>query len=158
MNKKTILVLRGLQGSGKTTFAKQWVNESPGTRIRLNRDDFRNMFGPYWVPSRENFITKVFWAAIDTAVNDGYEVVIDNMNLDQRYVDEIEEYVKDLNDWLRLSPVDYQYTVEVKDFFNVPIQTCIDQDAQRANPIGEKTIRSTYNKYKNRIAPWKYLS
>ena len=44
---KTILILRGSQGSGKTTFAKEWVNKDPESRVRFNRDDIRNMLGKY---------------------------------------------------------------------------------------------------------------
>ena len=44
---RKVLVLRGLQGSGKSTFAKQWVNEDPEHRVRFNRDDIRNMLGKY---------------------------------------------------------------------------------------------------------------
>lgn len=44
-NKKIILT-RGIPGSGKSTWAKTWVAESPETRIRLNWDDMRNMLGP----------------------------------------------------------------------------------------------------------------
>ena len=57
---KTILILRGLQGSGKTTFAKEWVNKDPESRVRFNRDDIRNMLGKYWVPKRESLITDIY--------------------------------------------------------------------------------------------------
>ena len=35
MNK--ILILRGLQGSGKSEFAQKWVAEDPQHRVRLSR-------------------------------------------------------------------------------------------------------------------------
>lgn len=47
MNK--VIICRGIQGSGKSTWAKQWVKEDPNHRIRINQDDFRNMFGVYWL-------------------------------------------------------------------------------------------------------------
>lgn len=50
-----IILCRGIQGSGKTTWAKQWVLEDPEHRVRFNNDDIRNMLGKYWVPSRELF-------------------------------------------------------------------------------------------------------
>lgn len=52
-----IILCRGIQGSGKTTWAKQWVLEDPEHRVRFNNDDIRNMLGKYWVPSREPIIT-----------------------------------------------------------------------------------------------------
>ena len=49
-----LVIMRGLPGSGKSTWAKAWVNEDPINRVRLNWDDMRNMMGPYWVPERED--------------------------------------------------------------------------------------------------------
>ena len=40
-----IILCRGIQGSGKTTWAKQWVLEDPEHRVRFNNDDIRNMLG-----------------------------------------------------------------------------------------------------------------
>ena len=51
-----IILCRGIQNSGKTTFAKQWVLEDPEHRVRFNNDDIRNMLGKYWVPSREPIV------------------------------------------------------------------------------------------------------
>lgn len=145
---RTILVLRGLQGSGKSTFAKQWVNEDPEHRVRFNRDDIRNMLGKYWVPSREKLINEIYDGFLTGAMKRGYDIVIDNMNLNEKCLEDIQE--DDEAKW--------RYEMKVKDFFHIPLQTCIDRDAQRENPIGEKVIRNTYNKYKNKIVPWRYLS
>lgn len=158
MIKRKILILRGLQGSGKSTFAKQWVNESPETRVRFNRDDIRNMLGIYWVPSRENLINSIYWETLSAATAAGYDIVVDNMNLNEKYVEEIENFVKETNAWLDSSEADFRYEIEIKEFFSVPLQTCIERDAQRENPVGEKVIRSTFNKYKSKISPWKYLT
>lgn len=46
-------VIIGKNGSGKTTWAKQWVLEDPEHRVKFNNDDVRNMLSKYWVPSRE---------------------------------------------------------------------------------------------------------
>ena len=156
--KRTILVLRGLQGSGKSSFAKQWVNEDPEHRVRFNRDDIRNMLGKYWVPDRESLIDSMYWNFLEQATASGYNIVIDNMNLNEKYLDEVNKFIEETNFWLEQSLADFRYEIEIKDFFHIPHQTCIDRDAQRENPIGEKVIRNTYNKYKDKIIPWKYLS
>ena len=54
--KHELIILQGIQGSGKTTWAKNWVKEDPKHRVRFNQDDIRNMFGVYWVPSREPLV------------------------------------------------------------------------------------------------------
>ena len=156
--KRTILVLRGLQGSGKSSFAKQWVNEDPEHRVRFNCDDIRNMLGKYWVPDRESLIDSMYWNFLEQATASGYNIVIDNMNLNEKYLDEVNKFIEETNFWLEQSLADFRYEIEIKDFFHIPLQTCIDRDAQRENPIGEKVIRNTYNKYKDKIVPWKYLS
>lgn len=54
-----IILCRGIQGSGKTTWAKQWVLEDPEHRVRFNNDDIRNMLGKYWVTSREHLVSDI---------------------------------------------------------------------------------------------------
>ena len=54
-----LILCRGIQGSGKTTWAKQWVLEDPEHRVRFNNDDIRNMHGKYWVPSREHHVSDI---------------------------------------------------------------------------------------------------
>ena len=51
-----IILCRGIQGSGKTTWAKQWVLEDHEHRVRFNNDDIRNMLGKYYVTSREPIV------------------------------------------------------------------------------------------------------
>lgn len=155
---KKIIILRGLQGSGKSTWAKKWVNENPEHRLRFNRDDIRNMLGKYWVPSRESLIDSMYWNLLEQATSSGYDIVIDNMNLNEKYIDEVNTFIEETNLWLEQTLADFKYEVEIKDFFHVPLQTCIDRDAQRENPIGERVIKNTFNKYKDKIIPWKYLT
>ena len=106
----------------------------------------RNMLGPYWIPSRETFINSLYLAFLEEATFRGYDIVIDNMNLNNKALREIESFIKDI-------PKDrqYNYRIQIKDFFNVPLETCIERDSKRENPIGEKVIRQTYNKYKDVI-------
>lgn len=156
---RKILVLRGLQqhGSGKTKFAKQWVAEDPKNRVRFNRDDIRNMLGPYWVPSRESLINGIYYHFIMDSMKDDYNIVIDNMNLNDKNIKEIQDIIDEHNELLEDTADATEYELEIKDFFDVPLETCIERDSKRENPIGEKVIRQTYNRYKSKIAPWKYL-
>lgn len=152
---RKVIILRGLQGSGKSTWAKQWVNEDPEHRVRFNRDDVRNMLGKYWVPSRESLINDLYMMFLDSSLKKGYDIVVDNMNLDEKYIKEVKEIIEWNNSGVNPS---YIYEVEEKNFFHIPLQVCIDRDAQRENPIGERVIRNTFNKYKDKIVPWKYLN
>lgn len=145
-----IILCRGIQGSGKTTWAKQWVLEDPEHRVRFNNDDIRNMLGKYWVPSREDLVKSLRSAFLLNSMSYGFDIVIDNMNLNPK---ELEYYNGVLDGWN--SPkgavpdvVRPKYSLKFKDFF-IPLQDCIERDSKRPNPIGEEVIRKTYEKYKD---------
>lgn len=150
--KHDLIILQGIQGSGKTTWAKNWVKEDPKHRVRFNQDDVRNMFGVYWVPSREPLVKAMHNSFLNEAMIEGYDIVLDNMNLNQKTLDEIKEIVENFNKWISLSPVDLHYDIKYQTFFDTPLEECIARDSKRENPIGEKVIRDTYNKYKKVIS------
>lgn len=136
-----IILTRGIPGSGKSTWAKKWVEEDP-TRVRWNNDDFRRMLGLYWVPERETLVSIVMSDFIYYAMTIGYDIVIDNMNLNKKYWDFIQDQINSLNK---------RYTLEFKDFFDISLEECIERDSKREHSIGEKAITETYNKYKDII-------
>lgn len=145
-----IILCRGIQGSGKTTWAKQWVLEDPEHRVRFNNDDIRNMLGKYWVPSREGLVKNLKNTFLWSSMLHGFDIVIDNMNLNPK---ELEYYNKVLNHWNYLKGITpgeakLKYELEIKNFFT-PLQECIERDSKRPNPIGEKVIRDTYERYKD---------
>lgn len=145
-----IILTRGIPGSGKSTWAKQFVAEDPEHRIRLNWDDMRNMMGPYWVPSREFVNKKMLQAALITIAYESdtiYTVVIDNMNLNPKGYSEYYHWLEHYNS---NKPADKICKIEFKDFFT-PVEECIRRDSLRSNPIGEKTIKDIWNKYKHFI-------
>lgn len=139
-----IVLCRGIQGSGKTTWAKQWVLEDPEHRVRFNNDDIRNMLGKYWVTSREHLVSDIKKDFMVSAMEFGYDIVVDNMNFNSKEI----EYYENLVD----STLGYMncYSLEYKDFF-IPLEVCIDRDSKRENPIGEEVIRKTYERYKTTI-------
>lgn len=148
MEKKKLILTRGIQGSGKSTWARKWVEEDPEHRIRINNDDMRNMLGKYWVPSREELITHSKNLLAIHAMMSGYDIVIDNMNLNPKEVKFWQDIVKQNNEVDSISK--YLYEIEFKDFF-IPLEECIRRDAMRSNPIGEKVIRDTWRRYKHFI-------
>ena len=149
MERKVILC-RGIQGSGKSTWAKAWAAEDPEHRIRINNDDMRNMLGVYWVPSREELITHSKNLLAIHAMMLGYDIVIDNMNLNPKEVKFWEDIVETHNNTIQNSDYYDKYVIEFKDFF-IPLEECIRRDAMRTNPIGEKVIRDTWRRYKHFI-------
>ena len=143
MNK--IILTQGIQGSGKTTWAKAWVAEDPKYRIRINNDDITSMWGqPFGTPGLYERLKMFRMLMINQAISEGLDIVIDNMNLSNNSIKEIEEIVEEHNCDLNFIS---KYKIEYKDFTNVPLEVCIERDSKRPNPIGEKIIRDTYNKY-----------
>jgi hypothetical protein len=114
------------------------------------------MLGPYWVPSREDIVSS---AKRNFALNGmllGYDIVVDNMNLNPKEVKFWTDIVNTnngmFNDPKAVKPdvVQWEYEIEFKDFF-IPLEECIRRDAMRSNPIGEKVIRDTWRRYKHFI-------
>ena len=146
MENKKLILTRGIQGSGKSTWARQWVEEDPENRVRINNDDIRNMLGKYWVLSRESLVSNIKEDLVKNAMNRGYDIVVDNMNLNPKEILFWKRIVDENN-----NDVDsYKYEIEYKDFF-ISLEECIRRDAMRPNPIGEKVIRETWKRYKHFI-------
>lgn len=144
---KLILCL-GISGSGKTTWAKQWAEESPTNRIRLNYDDIRTMLGKYWVPERESLVLSIFNTGLNEAMSNKYDIVIDNMsNLNPKHIDEYKFIVESYNE---SDDDDNTYELEFK-LFDTPVEVCIERDSKRSLPIGEKVIRQQWKRYRDFI-------
>lgn len=137
MNK--LIICRGIPASGKTFWAKKWVLEDPEHRVRINQDDIRLMLGKYWVPSREKLVQEIQFDAIVEALSRGFNVVIDNTNLNKKVLDQFDRLIKTYED----------YEIEYKDFFDTSLSVCIERDKNRDLQVTEKVIRSFYNNYKD---------
>ena len=147
MTTNKLILVQGISGSGKTTWAKQWVEEDPIHRIRLNYDDIRCMLGKYWVPEREPLVLAIFTSALVDAMNNGYDIVIDNMsNLNPKH---IKEYENTISNHKKFCP-ESTYEIEFK-LINTPVEVCIERDSKREIPIGEKVIRQQWRKYRDYI-------
>ena len=132
-----IILTQGIQGSGKTTWAKAWVAEDPEHRIRINNDDITSMWGqPFGTPRLYERLRNARLFMIALAMDFNLDIVIDNMNLSDSSLKEVQKLVEVTD-----------YTIEYKDFTKVPLEVCIERDSKRENPIGAEIITNTYNKY-----------
>jgi len=132
----TVVLTKGLPGSGKSTWAKNRVSESPNSIKRVNKDDLRAMLdNGSWSQSSENFIIKVRDLIILEAIKNGKHVIVDDTNLSPKHESHIKELVNGLA------------VVKIEDFTHVPIEECIKNDLKRSASVGEKVIRSMYERY-----------
>ena len=141
--KRKIILCRGIQGSGKSTWAKRYCEEHPNT-IRLNRDDIRKMVSQKWSPQLEDMVKATEYSAMISALCSHMDVVIDdvsNLNANTRKI--IDVYLLPLN-------LPEGREIVTQDFF-IPLQDCIKRDSLREEPIGEEIIKKTYKMYKSII-------
>lgn len=152
METRVIILTRGIQGSGKSTWAKKWVTEDPLNRIRFNNDDMRNMMGIYWpedshaLKKRENALQKIKEFSLNTYMVAGYDIVVDNMNLSNKETSYFDTLVENYNK----NNTEFQYHIEYKDFF-IPVEECIRRDAMRERPVGAALIKKIWRIYRDKI-------
>ena len=132
---KTVIILRGVPGSGKSTYAKQLVKENPGMYKRINRDDLRHMLDSYhFSKGNERFVKQVRDYLITESLRDGKHVIVDDTNISEKNLNRIEHlvnaYKKETGEAVK---------VEVK-VFDVELEEAIKRDSKRENPVGREQI------------------
>ena len=133
MNK--LLILQGIPASGKSSWAKQWVEEDPKNRVIVNRDSIRRGLGVYWVPSREGLVTSIEQHSVYEALEMGYDVCLDATNLNPNYLLVWKDIAESLN-----------IPIEIKEF-KISLEEALERDKNREFSVGEKVIKQFYNKY-----------
>ena len=142
---KKVIILRGLQASGKSSWAKQLVVDNPGMYKRICKDDLRSMLdGGRWSGSNEDFVLKLRDDLILKSLAEGKYVIVDDTNLNPTHEARIRQLLKENK---------ISATIEIKDFTDVPIEECIKRDNLRANGVGEKVIWNHYKKWLKKSIP-----
>jgi predicted kinase len=139
---KKVVMMRGLPGSGKSTYAKKLVAEAPNTYKRINRDDLRAMFdNTHFSKGNEKFVKQVRDVLIVKCLEEGKHVIVDDTNLsatnETRVRQLVQEFNKAHNDTVQVE------VVEV----NTPLEECIARDAKRPVPVGAKRIREMHRQF-----------
>lgn len=132
MSNARIILTRGIQGSGKTTWAKDFVKRNPDS-VRINRDDIRQqLYGELWGGNiDEDLVTEVETSMARAALRAGMQVVVDATHLYQRFV----------NRWQRLG-----YPVKVVEFA-APLITLIENNSNREKQVPNMVIRKNFEKF-----------
>ncbi|KAB7731469.1 AAA family ATPase [Rudanella paleaurantiibacter] len=141
-----LLILIGISGSGKSTFARQFVQDKPNY-LRLNRDELRRSvlpvsLGEYWKwdEKRKNRIERLVsdleQTALHSALDGGWNVVMDNTHLRARYIHELLK---------RVESREIEVTFRL---LEVPLDEAIRRDANRPDSVGETAIREQSERLK----------
>lgn len=127
----------GLPGSGKDFWCRQLMDEHPNVYKRVNKDDLRQLLDlGKWSRQNEKFILTVRDAIVSLALDEGFSVICTDTNLSEKH----EVRLREIAD-------KYGVDLEIKDFTDIPIETCIERDLQRSSSVGEKVIRDMYNQF-----------
>lgn len=131
-----ILILIGIPGSGKSTWAKDYVKYNDNW-VRVNRDDFREMLKTAQVCENkiEDIITKLVSDTINAALMRKQNVIIDNTHVKVKYINSIIEEFKYSAD------IDYRV-------FDVSLDKAIERDSNREKKVGSEVIKRMYGDYK----------
>ncbi|GAA1623830.1 hypothetical protein GCM10009733_020590 [Nonomuraea maheshkhaliensis] len=131
----TLIYTRGLPASGKSTWAKAWVAQDVGGRVRVNKDDLRDMAhgGEFVKGATEQHINAIRDSIILELLRSGVDVVCDDTNLPERTGHHLHQLAAKVG-----------ASVQVKDFTHVPLGVCIQRDAARPRSVGEHVIRDMH--------------
>jgi predicted kinase len=127
MNRPTLILLVGIPGSGKTTYANKYIEEHPGM-IHLSSDKIRKeLWGDEATQGDNN---EVFYRmqrrAID-GLNFGYNVIYDATNITR----------KDRAGIIAACPKFAKIECHI---IWAPIETCIERDVERKRTVGKEVI------------------
>ncbi len=141
--KHKLIVCKGLPGSGKSFWAKEFVKKNKGY-LRINNDELRLMcFNRRFDKDDTGYIDDARDELVSYFMSrKNVSLIIDNTNLNPK---KIKGY--------RDSAYEADFHFEIKDFTDVPLTMCIERDRLRENPVGEKVIRQMYNQFLRKDPP-----
>lgn len=135
-----LIMLKGLPGSGKSTWAQQQVMDnrlkSPQW-VRVNKDDIRAAIGKPWSQELEKEVLRKRDFEIAKGLSAGKTVISDDTNFAPKHEARLKEIAKKYK-------ADFELDLR---FLEIPIETCIARDLIRDEKVGEKVIREMAEKY-----------
>lgn len=140
-----IIILSGISGSGKSSFASTTVRHNPERYIVVNRDKLREAHYGYLEDTiseyyhrndlnyLENQITAVQDNLIEFWLKKGKDVIIDNTNLKSSYIKHFDKFGVE---------------TEVM-FFDVTLKEALTRNMGRKRQVDEDVIIKQYEQYLN---------
>lgn len=127
MNRPSLILLVGIPGSGKTTYAEKYIKEHPGA-VHLSSDKIRaELWGNEATQGDNNEVFSMMQSRAIDALNNGQSVVYDATNITRR----------DRSYIITLCPKFVNIECHI---IWAPIETCIERDAARERTVGKEVI------------------
>ena len=123
----TLILLVGVPGSGKTTYAQKYMQEHTNV-IHLSSDNIRKeLWGDESIQDNNNEVFTLMQTRAIDALNNGRSVIYDATNITR----------KDRSYIINLCPKFVKIECHI---IWAPIETCIERDAERERTVGKAVI------------------
>lgn len=127
MNRPTLILLVGIPGSGKTTYAEEYI-EVCGNTLHLSSDKIRaELWGNEATQGDNNEVFSLMQSRAIDALNNGQSVIYDATNITR----------KDRSYIISICPKFVKIECHI---VWAPIETCIERDAARERTVGKAVI------------------
>lgn len=138
---RDIIILTGLPGSGKSTFAADYVKSG---YIRLNKDELREMVNMYSLNYKdEPLIQDMQLNLLGLLMDKGRNIIIDNTHTKTKYIKELADFIKQKD-----SELEYEYIIEIRPI-EVTLTTAKERNKNRKRVVPEEVIDRMYEQLFN---------
>ena len=138
MNRPTLILLVGVPGSGKTTYAKDYIERNANT-IHLSSDAIRKeLYGDENIQGNPGEVFTLMQKRAIEALNNGIDVIYDATNITR----------KDRSGIIGVCPKFAKIECHI---VWAPIEECIKRDVERKRTVGKEVIDRMLKRFQ---APW----
>lgn len=128
---------KGISASGKDTWARKQMTDSPGCYKRVNKDLLREMLdiGSYSRESEE-FIRSIRDIIVEKCLREGFDVIVSDTNLSSGHYEAMCEIARKVGD------------VSVQEiYFDVSLEEALRRNQERPGDLPDEAITGQYKRY-----------